>query len=347
MSATLDREPADEPLAPGVRAARMRLGLTQRQVAERMGLSLDTFQNWDRDSNRPGDPAVLQLLALVLETPLEVLYPPDQNPRVARLMREHSPSASPSFPDGEAEPLAAGSDIADATLTPAEPTEEEDEPPATVVADAVALTSAGTQGDETAAVALRDLSRAGGAASGSGPRRPLGRARRQGKLPFALVAAAVVIAAAGAAYVVPDKPADRAPGSISAFADGSQPMGGAARRVTFAPALVPAFGIGGDGTAEQGRHPSTAAAHERSEPKRRARGDRRPKPTEAKRTSAPVATPPTTSTHAPGLSTTTTTQPAPATTQPTVRPSPKPSGGGTSSRSTRKATSSNGCGEAC
>lgn len=79
MSAVDDR-------VSGVRAARLRLGLSQRQVAERMQVHVDTYQHWDKGRNRPSDPAMLQLLSMVLETPLDVLYPPEANPRVARAL---------------------------------------------------------------------------------------------------------------------------------------------------------------------------------------------------------------------------------------------------------------------
>lgn len=118
MSTGLGHHDATGPPVSGVRAARERLGLTQRQVAERIQVPLDTFQNWDRDENRPSDPADLQLLAFVLETPLDVLYPPDKNPRVARVLREHLPTTVAPVVDAEkVEALVA----ADAVAPPDEP----------------------------------------------------------------------------------------------------------------------------------------------------------------------------------------------------------------------------------
>lgn len=113
MSTGLGHHDATDPPVSGVRAARERLGLTQRQVAERMQVPLDTFQNWDRDENRPSDPADLQLLAFVLETPLDVLYPPDKNPRVARVLREHLPTTVAPVVDAEkVEALVAADAVA-------------------------------------------------------------------------------------------------------------------------------------------------------------------------------------------------------------------------------------------
>lgn len=70
-------------LQPGVRAARERLGLSQRQVAERMGVVLGTYCRWDRNETKPREPEKVLLLAEVLKTPPEILFPPDDNPHVA------------------------------------------------------------------------------------------------------------------------------------------------------------------------------------------------------------------------------------------------------------------------
>lgn len=72
------------PMEPGVRAARERVGLTQEQVAEQANMSIHTFRRWDRGRHRPGSPEQMQLLAMILQTSIEVLWPPRSNPQVAR-----------------------------------------------------------------------------------------------------------------------------------------------------------------------------------------------------------------------------------------------------------------------
>lgn len=82
-------------LEPGVRAARDRLKLTQEQVAARMNMSIHTFRRWDQGKNRPARLEEMQLLALILETPIEVLWPAERDPLVAEALRLERQRAEP------------------------------------------------------------------------------------------------------------------------------------------------------------------------------------------------------------------------------------------------------------
>lgn len=65
----------------------------------------------------------MQLLALVLEVPLDVLYPPEDNPLVARVLREHLPATIAPVVDAEkVGALVAESSAVDPVATPDEPT---------------------------------------------------------------------------------------------------------------------------------------------------------------------------------------------------------------------------------
>lgn len=97
MSDRQERPPSPHPsapLEPGVRAARKRLGLTQRQAAERMNASIDSFRRWDRGKGQPGDAGRMQMVAIALETPMEVLWPPSSNPQVARALEAEKQRAA-------------------------------------------------------------------------------------------------------------------------------------------------------------------------------------------------------------------------------------------------------------
>jgi len=83
MPADTDVPPPDaEALEPGLRAARLRRGYTQEQVATLVNTSLSSYRKWDR-GGRPADPRKAQALVEVLETPMEILWPPESNPAVA------------------------------------------------------------------------------------------------------------------------------------------------------------------------------------------------------------------------------------------------------------------------
>jgi transcriptional regulator with XRE-family HTH domain len=85
----MSTRPADPPhaphdeLEPGIRAARKRLGLSQERAAELAGVPLSTFRRWDRLNKPPGNIAMAQAVAEALDTPIEVLWPPEDNPVVA------------------------------------------------------------------------------------------------------------------------------------------------------------------------------------------------------------------------------------------------------------------------
>ncbi len=85
---------ARAPLEPGVRAARERLGLTQEQAAELLNVSVHTFRGWDQGRHRPGNPEQVQLLVSLLKTPIEVLWPPRDNPQVAHASALGTPKRS-------------------------------------------------------------------------------------------------------------------------------------------------------------------------------------------------------------------------------------------------------------
>lgn len=79
-----------------MRAARERADLTQEQVAERMNVSIHTFRRWDQDRNRPSRPEQMQLLAAVLDTRIETIWPATDDPLVAEALRhERQRAASP------------------------------------------------------------------------------------------------------------------------------------------------------------------------------------------------------------------------------------------------------------
>lgn len=82
-------------MEPGVRAARDRLKLTQEQVAARMNMSIHTFRRWDQGKNQPARLEEMQLLALILKTPIEVLWPAERHPQVAEALRLERQRAEP------------------------------------------------------------------------------------------------------------------------------------------------------------------------------------------------------------------------------------------------------------
>lgn len=101
-------------LEPGVRAARVRAGLTQREVADRLQVPIDTFRRWDRGTSRPRSPQRQRHLAGVLGASLEMLFPTDADPHVAAAMRtlESSPPTGREVGErdaGEISDLAAAS----------------------------------------------------------------------------------------------------------------------------------------------------------------------------------------------------------------------------------------------
>jgi len=107
-------------MEPGVRAARKRLGLTQEQAAEMLSVSLNTFRNWDRGANAPRGAARMQHISERLQTPIDVLWPPEDDPHV-RVAREQQPppilpQPRPTPPPAAAELLARTTPGADADL---------------------------------------------------------------------------------------------------------------------------------------------------------------------------------------------------------------------------------------
>ena len=57
---------------PDVRAARRKLGMTQKDFAHSFGVSLDTLRNWEQGRRRPEGPARV-LLAVIERDPKTVL----------------------------------------------------------------------------------------------------------------------------------------------------------------------------------------------------------------------------------------------------------------------------------
>lgn len=95
-------------LEPGVRAARDRADLTQEEVAERMNVSIHTFRPWDRGTRKPARLEQRKLLALIVGTPIEVIWPPDRDRQVAEaLRREAQRSMSPGGDGATRRPRAA------------------------------------------------------------------------------------------------------------------------------------------------------------------------------------------------------------------------------------------------
>jgi len=69
------RFPCRQPKVPNqIRRYRLQLGLTQRQVARRLGVSASTFSSWERGLTCPAVPTVFRL-AKFLNTLGEALYP--------------------------------------------------------------------------------------------------------------------------------------------------------------------------------------------------------------------------------------------------------------------------------
>lgn len=81
-------DPAENPPAPkpGLRAARERQGLTQEQAAALVNAPLSSYRRWDRGAN-PRDPEMAQALAEALATPIEVIWPPEENAHVDLALR--------------------------------------------------------------------------------------------------------------------------------------------------------------------------------------------------------------------------------------------------------------------
>lgn len=69
-----------------MRAARQRMGLTQDQAADLIGVNRGTFKAWDR-GRRPRDPELLQVISEAFQTPIPVLWPTDENPIAAESLR--------------------------------------------------------------------------------------------------------------------------------------------------------------------------------------------------------------------------------------------------------------------
>lgn len=50
-----------DPIKLTLAAARINAGYTQREVAEKLGISVDSLCNWERGATRPKEPTVLGL----------------------------------------------------------------------------------------------------------------------------------------------------------------------------------------------------------------------------------------------------------------------------------------------
>lgn len=92
-------------MEPGVRAARDRLKLTQEQVAARMNRSIHTFRRWDQGKNRPARLEEMQLLALILKTPIDVIWPAERDPLVAEALRLEQQRVAPQPGQSPARPV--------------------------------------------------------------------------------------------------------------------------------------------------------------------------------------------------------------------------------------------------
>ena len=58
--------------APGVREIRERTHLSQSELAQLIGVSIETLQNWEQDRRRPTGPAVALLRIIAHESQLAV-----------------------------------------------------------------------------------------------------------------------------------------------------------------------------------------------------------------------------------------------------------------------------------
>jgi transcriptional regulator with XRE-family HTH domain len=118
---TVQMSDTNTPTAAGksrVRIARELKGLTQAQLAERVGRHIETVKAWDQGRHKPGSPEDAQQLADVLERPLEWLFPPEEHLYVR--------DARARFPAPSAQAQAASPEIPDpqdvlATLRPRRP----------------------------------------------------------------------------------------------------------------------------------------------------------------------------------------------------------------------------------
>ena len=64
--------------APGVREIRERTHLSQSELAQLIGVSIETLQNWEQGRNKP-DPAALSLVRIFDQSPdlvLDAVYQP-------------------------------------------------------------------------------------------------------------------------------------------------------------------------------------------------------------------------------------------------------------------------------
>src|SRR5512144_528200 len=85
-----------------VRVARERKGLTQVELAERVGCHALTVKRWEHGTHKPGTPELAQQLAAVLEQPLDWLFPPEDHAYVRDARTRHPGPAgetAPTIPD--------------------------------------------------------------------------------------------------------------------------------------------------------------------------------------------------------------------------------------------------------
>lgn len=85
----MSNRPSPSRARPGspLQAARKRLGLTQSDVAEMIGVPVSSYIPWDQGRRKPQDPRVSQAIAEALRTPSDVLWPPEGNPVIGPKLR--------------------------------------------------------------------------------------------------------------------------------------------------------------------------------------------------------------------------------------------------------------------
>ena len=65
----------DQSIAKSVRSSRMRLGLSQTEVAARLGVSFQQVQKYENGTNRIGAGRLLEM-ARIFKVPIEEFFPP-------------------------------------------------------------------------------------------------------------------------------------------------------------------------------------------------------------------------------------------------------------------------------
>ena len=86
MTRKLMRRDTDMPVCEVIRRKRKELGLTQEQVAQRLGVSAPAVNKWERGSSYP-DIAILPALARLLNTDVNTLLCFQEEPPTMRSQR--------------------------------------------------------------------------------------------------------------------------------------------------------------------------------------------------------------------------------------------------------------------